>query len=106
MDYPPQWDGTIWGFMEFFATRVMPHNGVTYMKSEALDKATLMKAATIWGAEQAMNEKNIGSLEVGKLADFIVIDKDYFSIPAEQIGTIKTLLTAVGGKVTYKDRNY
>ena len=25
MDYPPQWDGNIWGFMEFFATRVMPH---------------------------------------------------------------------------------
>ena len=65
-----------------------------------------MKAATIWGAEQAMNEENIGSLELGKLADFIVIDKDYFAIPADQIGTIKTLLTAVGGKTVYKAPGY
>ena len=106
MDYPPQWDGNIWGFMEFFASRRMPHDGITYNQSEALDKVTLMKAATIWGAEQAMNEENIGSLELGKLADFIVIDKDYFAIPADQIGTIKTLLTAVGGKVVFQDPGY
>jgi predicted amidohydrolase YtcJ len=106
MDYPPQWDGNIWGFMEFFASRRMPHDGITYNQSEALDKVTLMKAATIWGAEQAMNEENIGSLELGKLADFIVIDKDYFAIPADQIGTIKTLLTAVGGKVVFQAPGY
>ncbi|OFV97791.1 MAG: hypothetical protein A3F68_13030 [Acidobacteria bacterium RIFCSPLOWO2_12_FULL_54_10] len=106
MDYPEQWDGTIWGFMEFFATRTMPHDGITYARGEALDKERLMKSATIWGAEGAMNEKNIGSLEVGKLADFIVIDKDYFTIPADDIGSIKTILTAVGGKVMYKDANF
>ena len=106
MDYPTQWEGNIWGFMEFFATRVMPHDGITYARQEALDKVTLMKSATIWGAEQVLNEKNIGSLEVGKLADFIIIDKDYFTIPEDQIGTIKTLLTAVGGKTVYKAPNY
>ena len=106
MDYPPQWDGNIWGFMEFFATRMMPHDGTTYNRSEALDKVTLMKAATIWGAEQVLNEKNIGSLEVGKLADFIVIDKDYFVIPDNQIGTIQTLLTSVGGKTVFRHPTY
>lgn len=106
MDYPPQWDGNIWGFLEFFATRVMPHDGITYNRSEALDKTTLMKAATIWAAEQVLREDHIGSLEVGKLADFIVIDKDYFSIPADQIGTIQTLLTAVGGKTVFQSADY
>ncbi|MBI4464326.1 MAG: amidohydrolase family protein, partial [Acidobacteria bacterium] len=106
MDYPEQWDGNIWGFMEFFVTRRMPHDGVTYARQEAMDRVSLMKAATIWGAEQLLNEKNIGSLEVGKLADFIVIDKDYFTIPENQIGTIKTLLTATGGKVVFKAPNY
>jgi len=65
-----------------------------------------MKAATIWGAEQVLREDHIGLLEVGKLADFIVIDKDYFTIPEDQIGTIKTLLTAVGGKTVYRASNY
>ncbi|MBI4464773.1 MAG: amidohydrolase family protein [Acidobacteria bacterium] len=106
MDYPSQWDGNIWGFIEFFVTRKMPSDGVIYSRSEALDRVNMMKAATIWGAEQLLNEKNIGSLEVGKLADFIVTDKDFFTIPEDQIHTIKTLLTAVGGKVVYKDPNY
>ncbi len=101
MDFPRQWDGNLWAHMEFFATRVMP-DGITYNKAEAIDKVTLMKVMTIWGAEQVLNEKNIGSLEVGKLADFIVVDKDYFTISENQIHTIKVLLTAVGGKTVYK----
>ena len=81
-------------------------DGITYARQEALDKVSLMRAATIWGAEQLLREDHIGSLEMGKLADFIVLDKDYFAIPANQIGTIKTLLTAVGGKTVYKAPNY
>ncbi|MBI1954947.1 MAG: amidohydrolase family protein [Acidobacteria bacterium] len=106
MDYPEQWDGNIWGFIEFFVSRRMPHDGITYNRNEAMDRVSMMKAATIWGAEQLLNEKNIGSLEVGKLADFIVTDKDFFTVPEDQIRTIKTLLTAVGGKVVYKDSTY
>ena len=106
MDYPPQWEGNTWGFIEFFVTRRMPHDGITYNRAEALDRVSAMKAATIWGAEQVLREDHIGSLEVGKLADFIVIDKDYFTIPEDQIGTIKTLLTAVGGKTVYRASNY
>ena len=105
MDFPPQWDGNLWAHVGFFATRVMP-DGITYNKAEAVDKVALMKVMTIWGAEQVLNEKNIGSLEVGKLADFIVVDKDYFTIPENQIHTIKVLLTAVGGKTVYTAPNY
>ena len=106
MDYPSQWDGNIWGFIEFFVTRRMPSDGITYNRNEAMDRVTLMKAATIWGAEQVLREKHIGSLEVGKLADFIVISKDYFTIPEDQIHTIQTLLTAVGGKIVFKTQSY
>lgn len=106
MDYPPQWDGNIWAFIEFFVTRKMPHDGITYNRQEAMDRMTLLKAATIWGAEQLFNEKNIGSLEVGKLADFILLDKDYFTIPEDQIHTIKTLLTVVGGNTVYRASNF
>ena len=106
MDYPEQWEGNIWGYIEFFVTRKMPHDGITYNRAEGMDRVNMIRAATIWGAEQAMNEKNIGSLEVGKLADFIIIDKDFFALPEDQIHTIKTLLTSVGGNTVYRDANY
>jgi predicted amidohydrolase YtcJ len=106
MDYPAQWDGNIWAYIEFFVSRQMPNDGMILSAAEKMDRNNMMKAATIWGAEQLLNEKNIGSLESGKLADFIVIDKDFFTIPEDQIHTIKTLLTVVGGKTVYKDTNY
>ncbi len=84
----------------------MPGESLVYNAAEKMDRNTMMKAATIWAAEQVLNENNIGSLELGKLADFIVIDKDFFTIPEDQIHTIKTLLTVVGGKTVYQDANY
>lgn len=102
MDYPAEWDGNIWAYIEFFVTRRMP-DGRIYNAAEKMDRNSMMKAATIWGAEELLNEANIGSLEPGKLADFIVIDKDFFTIPGDQIHTIRTLLTVVGGKVVYRD---
>ena len=75
---------------------------ITAVSPEAIDKTTLMKAATIWAAEQLLNEKNIGSLETGKLGDYIIIDKDYFALPVDQIHTIKPVITVVGGKVVYQ----
>lgn len=105
MNFPSEWDGNIWAHIEFFTSRMVP-GGQALNKAEAIDKVTIMKAATIWAAEHVLNEKNIGSLEVGKLADFIVIDKDYFAIPDDQIHTIQTLFTAVGGKTVYKAASY
>ena len=47
-------------------------------------------------------EKEIGSIEVGKEADLLIIDKDYMTIPVEEIENVKPLLTMVGGKVVYE----
>ena len=49
----------------------------------------------------AFAEKERGSLEVGKLADFAVLSKDYFTVPVEEIGEIEAVMTVVGGKITY-----
>ena len=44
------------------------------------------------------------TLEVGKLADLAVLSKDYFKVPAEEIGEIEAVMTVVGGRVVYEKR--
>jgi predicted amidohydrolase YtcJ len=46
-------------------------------------------------------EDNLGSIQPGKLADLVVLDRDYLTIPAEQIKRIKPVLTMVGGRIVY-----
>jgi predicted amidohydrolase YtcJ len=50
----------------------------------------------------AFAEKERGSLEVGKLADLAVLSKDYFKVPAEEIGEIEAVMTVVGGRGVYE----
>ncbi len=57
---------------------------------------------TINAAYELHEDANVGSLETGKLADFIVIDRNFFDVPAEQIANIKVLQTVVGGRVVYE----
>jgi predicted amidohydrolase YtcJ len=64
-------------------------------REEALHSFTL---AVAWAAHQ---EDRLGSLEAGKWADFILIDRDYFEIPAYEIDDIRVLQTWVGGKLVY-----
>jgi len=47
-------------------------------------------------------ENNLGSIQPGKLADLVVLDRDYLTIPADQIREIKPVLTMVGGRVVYE----
>jgi predicted amidohydrolase YtcJ len=46
-------------------------------------------------------ENNLGSLQPGKQADLLVLDRDYLTIPADQIKDIKPVMTMVGGRVVY-----
>jgi len=65
-------------------------------------RTTVLKAWTIWPAQFILRSKDLGSLEPDKLADYIVIDKDYFTIPESEIKNIKTLMTVVGGQKKYR----
>jgi predicted amidohydrolase YtcJ len=46
-------------------------------------------------------EDRIGTIEPGKLADLVVLDRDYFTVPDQQIRQIRSVLTVVGGKLVY-----
>ncbi len=64
-----------------------------------LDQA--LKAYTLGSAYVLDLEKKIGSLEVGKLADIVVLEKDLYKIPSSDISTTKVKLTMMNGNVTY-----
>ena len=48
-----------------------------------------------------LREDKMGTLDPGKFADYIVLDRDFFTIPEADIPNIKVLMTAVGGKVIH-----
>jgi predicted amidohydrolase YtcJ len=60
-----------------------------------------IRAITANSAYELHSEQEIGSLEVGKLADFIVLDRNVFEIPPQQLAAVRVLLTVVGGKPVY-----
>jgi predicted amidohydrolase YtcJ len=47
-------------------------------------------------------EKDKGSLETGKLADLVVLDKDLFTLPPARLRDARVVMTVVGGKVVYE----
>ena len=57
-----------------------------------------LRMYTLGSAWFSFDEVRRGSLEVGKLADFAILDRDFFTVPVEQIGATTSLLTIVGGK--------
>ncbi|MCC7375133.1 MAG: amidohydrolase [Verrucomicrobiales bacterium] len=64
--------------------------------------ATALKALTIWPAWQHFEEKSKGSIEVGKLADFVVLSENPMTIDQDKLADIKILETIKKGKSVYK----
>ena len=72
---------------------------------EAIDRVRALKMWTRWAGEYVLREKDLGSLETGKLADFVVLDRDYFTIVVDDIRAIVPLMTVVGGETKFLHRS-
>lgn len=72
-----------------------------WMPQEKLKLSEAVEAYTMGSAYAEYQEKEKGSIEPGKLADMVLLDKDIFHIAPEQIKTTKVMLTMVGGKTVY-----
>ena len=63
-----------------------------------------IKSITLWAAYQHYEEATRGSIEVGKLADFVVLDKNPHSIPIEELANLKVLQTIKEGNTIFTAR--
>jgi predicted amidohydrolase YtcJ len=117
-DMPPfrrvQDSGIHWG-LGSDATAVTPSNpfytlsfavtgkmiGGRQVNRQTITREEALVAHTRSNAYFLFQEANLGSLAPGKYADLLVLDRDYLTVPADEIKDIKPLLTMVGGKVVH-----
>lgn len=120
-DMPPlrmvQDGGIPWG-LGTDATAVTPSNpfytlglavtgkmiGGRKVLKQTITREEALIAHTRSNAYFLFREGELGSLQTGKYADLLVLDRDYFKVPADQIKDLKPLMTMVGGKVVYEAR--
>ena len=81
-------------------------DGVVLAPEEAVNRVQLMKMSTSYAAHFVLKEEELGTLEPGKFADFVVFNKDYFTIPQEEIPTVYPLMVVVGGKTVVLREEY
>ncbi|KAJ0122039.1 amidohydrolase 3 [Diaporthe amygdali] len=82
------------------ASHGAPFNTSTF-PGKKMEREPALRAITIEAAKFLRADSSIGSLEVGKVADVIILDRNYFEVPEEEIARQKVLLTMLGGEVVY-----
>lgn len=76
--------------------------GTVVQPEEAISVMDAIRMFTIWGAEANFMEKDRGSLEVGKLADMVVLSQDPLTATPDQLPGIEAAMTIIDGKVAYQ----
>jgi predicted amidohydrolase YtcJ len=79
-----------------------PANG--FQKENALSRVQALRGMTIWAARSNFEEKEKGSIEVGKFADFVILDQDLMKAKGADLPRIKVLKTFVNGEKVYEKK--
>ena len=78
----------------------LPEEG--FMIENALSRTDALKSMTIWAAKASFSEKAKGSIEVGKVADFTILNTDLLNAPDDKLLKTKVLYTIVDGKIVFE----
>src|SRR5690606_24435552 len=95
-------------FKTFFAavarqdSKGWPEKG--YQTENALDRVQTLRGMTIWAARSNFEEKEKGSLEPGKFADFIILDRDIMKTDINDVLNTRVIKTYVGGELVLENK--
>jgi predicted amidohydrolase YtcJ len=76
-------------------------NGKVWGPNQAISRQAMLKSATYGGAYYSKHENVLGSIEPGRWADLVVLDRDYLTVPVDDIPKLRVMMTMVGGKVIH-----
>ncbi|WP_164112960.1 MULTISPECIES: amidohydrolase [Sphingobacterium] len=101
-DFPIEHFNPLYGFHAAVA-RVdktgFPTGG--FQMKNALSREEALRGMTIWAAYSCFQEKKRGSIEKGKDADFVILEKDIMAIPEQELREVKTLRTVIAGETVF-----
>ena len=94
--YPPLWT------LYHFVTRDTISGGILG-GDQRITRAQALRIATVGNARLTFEEDSKGSIEAGKLADFVVLAEDLLTVPDKRIEQMKVVMTVVGGKTVFSE---
>jgi predicted amidohydrolase YtcJ len=98
-DFPVEFVNPLYGFHAAVARvddKGYPAGG--FQMENALSREEALRGMTIWAAYANFEDKTRGSIEKGKFADFVILEKDIMKIPLTEIRAVKVVRTVVGGE--------
>lgn len=101
-DFPVESINPLYGFYAAVARKdaaSFPKGG--FQVENALTREQALRGMTIWAAYSNFEEAEKGSIEAGKLADFVILEKDILKVPIRESRDTKVLATYLGGKKVY-----
>jgi predicted amidohydrolase YtcJ len=73
-----------------------------WFPEERIDVESALRAYTVNNAWASGQEKDLGQIAVGKLADFVILERDPFKIPATELKDVRVAMTVIGGRTVYE----
>ena len=106
-DFPVEGASPVWGFYAAISRQdhqAWPEGG--WYPGQKMTRTEALRSFTIDGAYAAFEEDLKGSIEVGKLADFVILSKDIMEVTLSEILETEVVATMVGGRFEYESRDF
>ena len=102
-DFPIESINPLYGFYAAVVRKDQndwPEEG--FQLKNSLSREEALKAMTIWAAKGSFVEHDRGSLEAGKYADFVVLDRDIMEVPESELYKVKVMFTYIDGQIVFQ----